>query len=61
MNTKQFEVMLASGPSVMIFADYFTMDRGALCFRNSGSPYPETVTVFAPGAWSRVDIVRETS
>lgn len=64
MNTKQFNVALVSGPVDVVSADYFTVDRGALCFRNkrlNPDEYPETVTVFAPGAWSRVDTVPETA
>lgn len=36
-------------------ATYFKVENGALVFRNSGHPYPETVKVFAAGQWASVE------
>ncbi|HEV2660143.1 MAG TPA: hypothetical protein VGU68_06045 [Ktedonobacteraceae bacterium] len=48
---------------VFVTANYFVIVEGALCFRNNatrgGNGYPETVRVFAAGAWSDVEAWNE--
>ncbi len=47
---------------VKVQADYFRIDNGVLVFRKARATpqsYPEAVTVFASGAWSRLEAVRD--
>ena len=47
--------------NVMVEADYFRIEGGALIFRNSkiGNQYPEVVHCFAAGVWQEVEPVHE--
>ena len=53
----KFRVKTVEALSVLVEADYFRIQDGALIFRNKmiGNHYPEVVHVFAAGVWLAVE------
>ena len=62
---KNFSVTLAPTCGfenvVIVKADYFRLEGGALIFRNSkvGNQYPEVTRCFAAGVWQEVEPVHD--